>query len=528
MSRFRLALGLTATAAVALAALSLAIPFRPSRAGTSSAVGRRGPSGKTRAATSSAGPTAAWIIAENARPGTDGWRLQGRQRHGDIEGFFDAVSAVQGQTVHLFVSTKAPTFHAEAYRMGYYQGHEARLVWRSAEVAGAHQQDATVTPQTNQVETRWRPSLTVSIDRSWPPGDYVVKLVGSGGEQQYAAITVRDDASTTAFVVQNSVTTWQAYNLWGGYDLYQGKNGKGADFAHRSRVVSFDRPYLIGDGSGDFLGSELPLVSFVESLGLDVTYWTDVDFHAHPQRLLQHRALLSLGHDEYWSKAMFDGALSARDHGVNFAFLGANAVFRHIRLAPSPLGPYRREIDYKDAKQDPLYGKNNADVTVDWREPPTRRPEGTLVGDMYDCNPVRADLVVSDPTAWVFTGTKLAAGEHLAGVVGSEYDRYQPGGGAPANMAVFAHSPLTCRGRQSASDMTWYSAPSGAGVLATGTNSWVPVLGQPCPPAPPCPANVLKRITKNILAALGAGPAGRLHPSTSNWSQISKYPVHTR
>jgi hypothetical protein len=63
----------------------------------------------------------------------------------------------------------------------------------------------------------------------------------------------------------------------------------------------------------------------------------------------------------------------ARDHGVNVAFLGANACFRRIRLQTSPLGPGREVVCYKTSYPlDPMYGVDEAKVTSDWREPPTR------------------------------------------------------------------------------------------------------------------------------------------------------------
>jgi len=65
-----------------------------------------------------------------------------------------------------------------------------------------------------------------------------------------------------------------------------------------------------------------------------VTYITDVDTHARPQLLANHKMWFSLGHDEYWSKEMRDGVEGARDKGVNLAFLGANAAFRQIRFEP--------------------------------------------------------------------------------------------------------------------------------------------------------------------------------------------------
>ena len=174
------------------------------------------------------------------------------------------------------------------------------------------------------------------------PAQYLIKPVGSNGGQQYVPFTVRDDASHSAYVVQSSVTTWQAYNPYRGFSLYGGiPTGSESSLDARSYVVSFDRPYshdataLDGHGSGDFLGNELPFIFFAERHGLDVTYTTDVDLHTNPAHLLNHRSLISLGHDEYWSTPMRDGAEHALEAGVNLAFLGANACYRQIRLEPS-------------------------------------------------------------------------------------------------------------------------------------------------------------------------------------------------
>src|SRR5207253_2230751 len=137
-------------------------------------------------------------------------------------------------------------------------------------------------------------------------GTYDWKLVASSGFQSYVPLTIRDDQSRAAYLINSDVTTWQAYNLYGGYDLYQGPSG-------RSRIVSFDRPYALGDGSGDFLGNEFHVVSLVESLGLDVAYSTNVDIHEHPEQVLDHKAFISLGHDEYYSLAMRNGLSTGRD-----------------------------------------------------------------------------------------------------------------------------------------------------------------------------------------------------------------------
>ncbi|MHB8670662.1 MAG: N,N-dimethylformamidase beta subunit family domain-containing protein [Acidimicrobiales bacterium] len=470
------------------------------------------------------GIRARWVIDENAKPGTEGWRLGRVAKNGEIEGWLDRVSAQQGDTVGLHVSTTAPTFRVEAYRMGFYGGKGGRLVWQSPTVEGSRQPSARRAEVTNLVDAPWPTSIPVAITGDWPPGDYLFKLIAgpaagqSGGQlgpERWVPLTVRDDASNAAYVVQNAVTTWQAYNLWGGYDLYEGRTpGGGSSFERRSRVVSFDRPYDLGAGAGDFPGNELPFVSLVESLGLDVTYWTDVDLHERPQLLARHRALFTLGHDEYWSTAMRRGAEDGRDRGVNLGFLGANAVFRHIRFADSQAGPDRHEVAYKSASEDPLRHQDDAEVTVNWREPPLGKPESTLIGQEYECNPVKADMIVGDASAWVYAGTGLHEGDHLKDLVGPEYDRYYASLPGPRNVQILAHSPVRCRTKESYSDMTYYTAPSGAGVFATGTNWWVSHLSAPCADAAACPHDeAVVRITQNVLEAFGRGPAGEAHPS---------------
>lgn len=483
---------------------------------------RRSPSTSVPAATTTTRPvavaapfrssdTAAWVMQENSKPGTTDWKLTKPSTAGQIDGYADKVSVDVGGPVNLFVSTTAPSWTVQAFRMGYYGGTEGRLVWSAPAMPGVVQPACPLQPPTHTTECIWTSPLAVATT-GWPQGTYLFKLQASTGWQSYIPLTVRDDSSHSAYLVNDSVTTWEAYNTFGGYDLYQGPNGA---LATRARAVSFDRPYKLGDGGGDFLGLELPMISMMESHDLDVSYTTDVDLAENPGIVEQHRTFASLGHDEYYSLSMFNGLTAARDAGVSLIFLGANAVYRHIRLQPTAVGPDRLEIDYKDATADPLYGKDNADVTAwSWRAPPNNRPESALLGEMWQCNPVHADMVITDSSSWVFDGTGLAAGAHIANIVGPEYDHFSPSVPNPGDVTVLAASPVNCSGRVSTADMTYYSAPSGAGVWDTGTIDWVGQVLSSCPTC--APPNPVTRITDNVLAAFGAGAPGRTHPSTAN------------
>ena len=129
------------------------------------------------------GREASWVVAENRRPGTTAWRIT-KGASPDINGFANKTYTSDGTKVVLYVSTPAPSFRVEAFRMGYYQGKGARLVWQSNEIPSHVKAPCTLTPGVNMVSCdRWAPTLTVKITSSFVQGDYLFKLVGSGGHR---------------------------------------------------------------------------------------------------------------------------------------------------------------------------------------------------------------------------------------------------------------------------------------------------------------------------------------------------------
>jgi hypothetical protein len=452
-------------------------------------------------------------VAENEKPGTSAWRITDLGPAGAISGYASRQSVLPGQNLLLYVSTAARSFRVDAFRFGYYQGHDARLVWQSAPVRGQLQTAVRVAPGTHMVTAPWRPSMTIATT-NWPAGSYLLRLDASTGAQRYVPITVRSATTDGKVVIVNDNTTWQAYNTWGGYSLYQGPDGRPAD---RGYAVSFDRPYDLS-GADKFVFFDQAAIAVAEHAGVPLAYETDVDLDQHPGLLNGARAVITLGHDEYYSLAMRNALVKARNAGTNLAFLGANAIYRHIRFADGD----RVIICYKEAAVDPLFGKDDADTTQQWRDAPRPRPESVLTGVFYECNPVSAPYVVYDPSSWIFAGTGAYKGERFNGMVGPEYDRLNPAVPFPRPIQVLAHSPLTCDGVASFSDSAYYTAASGAGVFSSGTMRWVCAMR-----GPHCGHGVgyaaerfVDRATQNMLRAFAQGPAGRTHPARDNLKQL--------
>jgi hypothetical protein len=131
-------------------------------------------------------------------------------------------------------------------------------------------------------------------------------------------------------------------------------------------------------------------------------------------------------------------------------------------------------------------------------------------------------MVIAQADNWVFAGTGLKDGDKLPGVVGNEYDRVTPERPTPATIEVLAHSPVTCKGKKSFADASYYTAPSGAGVFDAGTFWWIPALSDDTclDPALRSPRCQIQIIVANILQGFAAGPAGAAHPSVSNLDKL--------
>lgn len=463
--------------------------------------------------TSQPPPTSRFVVEVPA----GGWRVPsshtrpfgvspGTRPAAPVEGYTDQTSVAGGRPVQLFVSTAAGRWRATAYRMGWYGGKQGASVWRSGWQPGTRQTRPRALGKTLTPVAGSRRSLTVTTT-GWRPGSYLIRLE-IPHHASYVPLTVRSPSTRGRLVLLAPDTTWQAYNDWGGRNLYWGPKGKG-DYAQRARAVTFDRPYTYGKGAGEFLSRMLPVVALAEKLKLPLAYADDVDLARDPHLLDGARGVISMGHDEYYSLSMRANLTAARDAGTNIAFLGANAIFRRIRLEPTALGSDRLEVNYKDPSEDPLTTTHPRQTTADWPADPKASPESSLTGEAYACFPGVGDLVVSDPSSWLFAGTGLRKGDKLPGALGPEFDAIVAGAPKPHPLDVVMRSPVHC-GRYRHADATYYTTKSGAGVFDTGTMGWVAGLAGRYGPRT---KRLEQLITTTLLHEFATGKAGLTHPA---------------
>src|SRR5262249_22518692 len=139
------------------------------------------------------------IREENARAGTSTWLITNSSTvlassYAEIEGFAAPSGVSPGDTLSVYVSTQAPSFRAEIYRMGYYGGFGAGLMDSLGPFAG-QAQAAPVPNQRGDVCCEWDESFGIAIPDDWVSGCYLIKLIAIGGgaddKQSYATFVVR-------------------------------------------------------------------------------------------------------------------------------------------------------------------------------------------------------------------------------------------------------------------------------------------------------------------------------------------------
>lgn len=416
------------------------------------------------------------IQAENANAGDSYWTaalqdpVPGKP---PIEGYGGATSVRPGASITFHVSTNSVArYRVEISRLGWYGGAGGRRMsclvgstldpYCSKDEWGIQQPSApSPDPATAAIDAGWATTDTLTVPDGWTSGYYlaVFRLTSgpSAGTTGFTPFIVQAPAiDHSAVLVQVPSNTWQAYNRWGGRNLYT---------TPPAVKVSFDRPYA----HRLLFNWEYPLIRFLERGGWDVSYATDDAVDADPSLLLGHTLDMSAGHDEYWTKAMRDGWDAAKNAGVNLAFMGANDSFWQVRYEDGR----RTMVGYK-YQPDP--NPNPTVMTTQFRVLPTPRPECELMGVQFQGTVLSRQYLdyVADPAIatdpW-FTGTGLTPGSVLPGLGGYEVDSVTPGCHVPPVTRLLSYSgpSAVSGGSPTTADAVRYTACSGAEVFSAGS-----------------------------------------------------------
>jgi hypothetical protein len=455
------------------------------------------------------------IVCENQNTGAPGseWDITG-SGDASIQGFATDMSVNRGGTARFKIQTTASNYQIAIYRLGYYGGLGARHIATIAPSAALPQTQPPCLTETASglVDCgNWAESASWAVPATATSGIYLAKLrrPDTGGAS-HIVFVVRDDTGTADLLFQTSDSTWQAYNRYGGNSLYTGGPGTAPNRAYK---VSYNRPLTVRGSvvANSLFNAEYPMVRWLEMNGFNVSYISGIDTDRSPALLdaKNHKAFLSVGHDEYWSSQQRLNVEAARDSGLSLAFFSGNEVFWKTRWEASIDGTgtaYRTLVSYKETHA-------NADIdptsswTGTWRDPrfspPTDggRPENALTGTIFtvQCCQGQYPSIVVPPAAathrfWrnspiaaggggvlgpIASGVNVSSG----GILGYEFDEDLDNGFRPAGLMQLSSTTATVDEKirdygntygagTATHSLTLYRHASGALVFGAGTIQW--------------------------------------------------------
>lgn len=480
------------------------------------------------------------VACENLQPGTPFADWYAPNAWGAIQGFTTQESVQPGETVSLKVQSPS-TYKVDVYRLGWYQGNGARLMsWTPTATYPANNSGnpaACLTKNTGLVDCgNWPTTVTFTVPSDAVSGLYIAGLdqTDGNGYMPYPFV-VRNDSSHSAVVVQTSDETWQAYNTYGGQNLYDG-SGPAPD--GRAYEVSYNRPFGSGGANGIF-GSEYSMIAWLERNGYDVSYISGLDTSTRPADVSNHKIFISDGHDEYWNQPQWDNVMAARKSGTSLAFFSGNEVFWRTRLAPSidaGAEANRTLVCYKMTKLEFSPPDGIADPsgqwTGTWMDPAGQsaggyNPENSLTGSIFQVNAYQSSAITVPSTysamrLWRNTAVaKLAAGQTYSfqtGTLGYEWDSDLPNASRPNGEIDLSSTTLSVdqlrldygnnygNGTATHSLVEYRDPTSHALTFGTGTVQWSWGLNTVHSDAATNEDPNMQQATVNVLADMGVQP----------------------
>ncbi len=405
-----------------------------------------------------------------------------------VEGYCTPLSAAAGSPIEVRAASRAETFSVQVARWAL----EPEVVWSTDDLRA---DDHPIPERAWETGCGWPVTVEIPTDASWSSGFYEVTLRADGvdGPQatSQAFFVLRPTAPCHRALLVLATNTYNAYNQWGGQCLYSGGNTMSCErprergFIRRpvdetgfdGRIANIENPgdpthqrmidyqerfdIPLWTGSSSFWNWERRFIEWAERDGFSFDMAINADIE-NPATLDGYDVVLSVGHDEYWSRPMRDTIDAFVDHGGRWAIFSGNTCFWQVRLDDHQMVAHKGRAHLDD----PVRGTDRHQLlTSCWCDPSIGHPEATTTGLTFSRGGYHrighavehgtGAYEVHRPDHWVFEGTDLGAGDLLGAghfIVGYEVDGCildpesdppRPTGedGAPPSLEILATAP---------------------------------------------------------------------------------------
>jgi hypothetical protein len=112
------------------------------------------------------------------------WQITSPALNREIEGYASLTSVNVGGSISFFVSTAAPSYTIDVFRIGWYGGAGGRQMVATITRSG-FVQATPLADSFGRFECNWTNPYVLTIPTTWVSGVYLAKLTASTGLQSY-------------------------------------------------------------------------------------------------------------------------------------------------------------------------------------------------------------------------------------------------------------------------------------------------------------------------------------------------------
>lgn len=385
----------------------------------------------------------------------------------DLEGYTDKSSYIAGETLNLYLYSN---FKDTQYSI--------RSIIENQEITISD--DVTIGIQ-EQIHSdnqsvegcNWQLTKKIDLPKDIVQGYYQIVLSSDQGKKTFSIPFIVSSNTKAKIIILAPVSTWNAYNPWGGKSLYQNKYENKTVYK-----VSTLRPNTAFQLNHS-IKTEANITDWFTKNYDAVAVYPDYYLESRPELFAQCALVVLAYHCEYVSRSMYDQLQNIISRGASMISLGANQLYWVTQ--------WNNDYTQMECRKDLTMFDNSFKYGGLWKH--HFRKQETLCGARYTGSGMHtfAPYAVTDAEHWLFNNTNVKNGD-LFGIngvsgrpiSGAETDKHSSASG---NIEIIAHG-LNCDNEsqgaiynsdksiwngEGGADLLLKPLPNGNAVLSTGS-----------------------------------------------------------
>lgn len=309
--------------------------------------------------------------------------------------YCDGMFYILGQQVKLFLSGKQENVEVVIEKaIGPYEFEQVETF------------NLTIAPQDTSEDPAelgcgWNVSMKFELGAQYSQGYYRVLVSSKLNSIHPVTFIVGDPKFDAEVIVLAPVTTWTAYNEWGGKSVYRNYiENKDVYKVHTQRpnnALTFHSEQNTHD-----IPIEINVFRWFEK-NFSTKLLPDYYLESHPEVFEKAKVVVLSYHAEYFSSEMYKNLRSIIAHKKSLIALGANQIYWKVR--------WNDDFTSLSCRKNMTFYSKPTEMGGRWAY--STIPEGAFLGSRFSNSGMStyAPYQVTDPGHWLFNGQKVREGQ---------------------------------------------------------------------------------------------------------------------